>query len=369
MLAAYLLKRGTPWGRGLTFGPGNDDWWYHEQALAILHGDPMHPVAYFGAVPSFFFAGIYSLFGEHLLVTNIVMVAVSASLVPAAYILASRILAGLARSRHWSLLAATSVAISPMIIRPSPLALGDSLALASAAWSFVLVTRGPRFAGCLAAGLLAGFSISVRTIFGAPVVVGLVMLSWNGRRSGWTTWRQTFALVFGAIAPVATRTAWNYQQLGHLLLDSNGGVNFYLSNLGGPPPPCAALPEWQFDSCYYEHAWATIADNPGPWILTLFGKLNWLFEYNLLDSVTVALAPVGFVALVAARRGRRASVALLPAVAYAGVLWIWAVQIERYKMPLVFVAAILAPAGFVAVVQGIGRFAASDWSWSARHRC
>jgi hypothetical protein len=123
--------------------------------------------------------------------------------------------------RHWAALAAAPVLLDGNEIQLEHMMMAETLFTFLAVVSTALLLWRPRppWPACLAAGLLTGYAIIVRTEgIGLPLILAGYLAI---RRAGW---RPLLAVIAGAAAPVAGYALWFHSQTGDYALTRSEGI-------------------------------------------------------------------------------------------------------------------------------------------------
>ena len=323
-------------------------------------------------------------------------------------------------NRRAGLIAGALAATTGLLVFNEALILQSSLDPFLAALALWAATRafGAAAPGRETAGLrwfvVTGAALGMLSLNRPNAVVcapAMALAWWVGQRSH-GAWRQSAALLLGAVLMVAPATLRNRIVAGEwVLLTSHGGLNFYIGNASGADGTWKAVPgitpsiagqvadvrrlasdalgrpatAREASDHFYGLAWRDIAAAPGAWLGLLARKvaltlsahdaaLNHSFAYFAWDEATILrvlivgpwlLVPLGLVGfVVAAPPARRRSYAawLALPVVYALTLVAFFVS-SRYRLPLLVALAIGAGGGLAWVGD---RIRAAAWRASAR---
>jgi len=312
LLNLWLAAQESPFFGSFT----TDDRVYHEWALAISGGELSRGEPFF-LCPLFAYllGAVYAVFGPHPLAGQLLQVLLSSL---TALLIAS--IGGVLYSRRAGVLAGVVAAAYGPLIFFSEILLTETLYLflAVAALRLYLACRAhDRPLPWLACGLLCGLAAVTRTTF---LLSSLLLGLWlvvercpTPSRAGGATWRgllrSTLGFGIGLALVVAVPAAHNATLGGDLVLvNSSGGVNFYMGNHEGAkgryhvPAEIAVetvqnprlmretfrrlaeeeaggpLKDSQVSAHYLAKGMAFIREHPGAWLRLSLLKLAQTFE-------------------------------------------------------------------------------------------
>lgn len=406
LLVALGLRGGYLWGQArnnpMFARPVMDAGFHHEWAQRIAAGEGLEERPYFRA-PLYYYllAGIYKLFGPHVLAGRIAGCILGAL---SCYLLAwlgvalagfrAGLLAGLIAAFYW-----------PFIYFDAELLTVGLEVFLNVALLIVLLRAARRDSRplFLAAGIIWGLSAITRPNVLA-FAVGIFAWLWIAYRPGRRLYRaaQAAALTcIGAALIVLPVTIRNYVVGGELvLIATNGGVNFYIGNNPEADGFSAIVPgtrrsweggfedthriaeqemgrplgEKEVSDYWYARAFEWIGAQPGAWARLMLRKLRvfcspiempnnqpiWFFA-GMAELSTIfwlgfpVVACLGVAALLlVGRQWREWALPLAFAIIY-GLTVLAFFCPGRYRLPIVPVLIVLAAAGLVELVRRLKR--------------
>lgn len=274
MLAGIVLR--IWWMEAVDPQPVTDFHWYYERALSILAGDGYsmdgQPTAYWPPGTSFALAAWMKVVGASISAARWLGLLASCLLLPAVWLLATRLGLGLAGSGF----AVIWVALDPRLVIYGSLISSESLYSLLLVLGALLVAASPR--NWLGTGILLGFAALLR-----PQALLLIPGFTAGRRH-WLMW--SLVALVGAGAVLAPWTIRSFKVFGKpIAVSTNGGDNLLIGATGAgyadPDGIGTARPAWwsetRRDSAARAEAWGTIGSNPIGWILKAPKKLQLTF--------------------------------------------------------------------------------------------
>nr|WP_294518034.1 glycosyltransferase family 39 protein [uncultured Rhodopila sp.] len=217
----------------LPITPTSDSAWYVDRAMEIANGEGYHegswPTAFWPIGYPAFLAGVFVLFGKHLLAAKLVNLALSCGIFRLTY--------RLGRALFGNELAAR-IAVLLLTIYP------NQIAYTGALWSEMLVTvllllglhryiRRRSLAAALVTGVVFGCAALVKSqMLVIPAILGMASLaSAASIGAAIKTGLQNAVCVIGMLAVILPWSARNYGTFHHfVLISTNGGITFVSGN-------------------------------------------------------------------------------------------------------------------------------------------